>query len=48
MKWRNQRESDNVEISTGRGGGGMRMGLGGIILVVILGVVMGKNPLEML
>ena len=49
MKWRNARESSNVEIGSGRsGGGGMKMGIGGIIVVVILGLVMGKNPLEML
>ncbi|MFZ9311386.1 MAG: neutral zinc metallopeptidase [Arenimonas sp.] len=50
MKWRGQRESSNVEIGgSGRGGGGgLKMGLGGIVLVVILGLVMGKNPMEML
>ena len=50
MKWRGQRESSNVEIgsSSGGRGGGLKMGLGGIVLVVILGLIMGKNPMEML
>lgn len=49
MKWRGQRESSNVEIGSGSGrGGGLKLGLGGIVIVVILGLVMGKNPMEML
>lgn len=50
MKWRGQRESSNVEIGNSGGGrgGGLKMGLGGIVLVVILGLIMGKNPMEML
>lgn len=49
MKWRGQRESSNVEISgRGRSGGGLKMGIGGILVVVVLGLVMGKSPMEML
>ncbi|MBP6534260.1 MAG: zinc metallopeptidase [Arenimonas sp.] len=48
MKWRGQRESSNVEIGGGRTGGGLKMGIGGIIVVVVLGLIMGKNPMEML
>ena len=49
MKWRGNRESSNVEIgSSGRGGGGLKMGFTGIIIVVVLGFIMGKNPFEML
>jgi uncharacterized protein len=49
MKWRGQRESSNVEIGGGSGrGGGLKLGLGGIVIVVILGLIMGKNPMEML
>lgn len=49
MKWRNARESSNVEIGSGRtGGGGLKMGLGGIVVVLIIGLITGKNPLEML
>lgn len=49
MKWRGQRESSNVEIGGGgRGRGGLKLGLGGIVIVLILGLVMGKNPMEML
>lgn len=47
MKWRNARESSHVELG-GRRGGGLKMGIGGIVVVVVLGLVMGKNPLEML
>ncbi len=54
MKWRSARKSTNVEDRRGMGGGGgggrggMRLGLGGIAIVVVLGLLMGKNPLEML
>lgn len=50
MKWRGQRESSNVEIgSSGRArGGGLKMGFTGIIIVIVLGLIMGKNPMEML
>ena len=50
MKWRGQRESSNVEMGgSGRGGGGgLKLGLGGMVLVVIIGLIMGKNPMEML
>jgi predicted metalloprotease len=49
MKWRGHRESSNVEIGGGRRvGGGLKMGIGGIIVVVVLGLVMGRSPLEML
>lgn len=49
MRWRGQRESSNVEIgSGGRGRGGLKLGLGGIVIVLVLGLLMGKNPMEML
>ena len=49
MKWRGQRESSNVEMGGGsRGGGGLKLGMGGILLVIVLGLITGKNPLEML
>ena len=53
MRWDRSRRSDNVEQDTG-GGGGMRrfggggLGLGGIILVVVVGLLFGKNPGEIL
>jgi predicted metalloprotease len=46
MKWRDARRSDNVV--SGRGGGGMKLGIGGIAVVVVLGLLLGKSPLEML
>ena len=55
MRWNRSRRSDNVEQDTGGGGGGgMRrfggggLGLGGIILVVVVGLLFGKNPGEIL
>jgi predicted metalloprotease len=53
MKWRSARRSSNVDDrrgmgSGGGGGGGMKLGLGGIAIVVVIGLLMGKNPMEML
>lgn len=54
MRWDRSRRSDNVGQDTGGGGGGMRrfggggLGLGGIILVVVVGLLFGKNPGEIL
>ncbi len=53
MLWQKGRASDNV-VEDGGGGGGPRfgggrgLGLGGIILVVIVGLLFGKNPGEIL
>jgi len=46
MKWRGARRSSNVV--GGGGGGGFKLGLGGIAVVVVLGLLLGKNPVEML
>jgi len=52
MLWKKSRRSDNVVQDSG--GGGMRfgrgggLGLGGIIVVLIIGLIFGKNPLELL
>ncbi len=55
MRWGDMRRSENVEDTSGRrgggtpmGGGGMRLGIGGIIIVLIVSVLFGVNPLEML
>jgi uncharacterized protein len=57
MRWGDMRESDNVEDRTGMSGGGgggfplgggMRMGFGSLIVLVIVGLIFGINPLEML
>lgn len=55
MKWQRARKSQNVEDRRGMGVGGGRMpsrggglGLGGIVVVVLIGWVMGINPIEML
>src|SRR6476646_10225790 len=57
MRWGDMRESQNVEDRTGMGGGGgggfplgggMRMGFGSLIVLVIVGLIFGINPLEML
>ena len=50
MLWKRSRRSDNV-VQGGRGGGmrvGGGLGLGGIIIVMIVGLLFGKNPMELL
>ncbi|MDO9451762.1 MAG: neutral zinc metallopeptidase [Stagnimonas sp.] len=52
MRWRDARRSSNIE--NGGSGGGMRfgggggLGIGGIAAVVVISLILGKNPLEML
>lgn len=53
MLWQKGRSSDNVVVDSGGGGprrfgGGGGLGLGGIIVVVIVGLLFGKNPGEIL
>ena len=53
MKWQRARRSTNVEDRRGQGGVGMGrgiggLGLGGIAIVVVISLVLGKNPLELL
>lgn len=51
MQWKGRRESDNVEDLRSSGGGGRRgIALGGIgtIVVVVIGLLLGKNPMELL
>ncbi|MDH1262404.1 neutral zinc metallopeptidase [Pseudomonas sp. GD03944] len=53
MRWKRARRSDNVVDARGSGGG-MRMGggkglsLGGVAIVVIVGLLMGQDPLQIL
>ena len=53
MDWRGMRRSDNVEdqrsgVSFGGRGGPMRLGLGGLLVVVIASALFGVNPLYLL
>jgi predicted metalloprotease len=54
MRWRGARRSDNVIDSRGRGGGlplggGLgRLGLGGVAAVVVISLLLGKDPIQML
>ena len=51
MRWKDARRSSNIEQGGSRGGmrlGGGKLGIGGIAAVVVISLVLGKNPLEML
>ena len=50
VQWRGRRRSTNVEDRRGRGIGGvpLKLGGGGILLVIVLSVLFGVNPLEIL
>ena len=54
MRWRDGRRSDNVEDDRGAGGGmplggGIgKLGIGGVAAVVVISLLLGKNPIEML
>lgn len=50
MRWLGQRESENVEDRRGSGvpGRGIALGGGGILLVVVLALVTGQDPLQVL
>ncbi len=47
MDWRRSRRSQNVE-QVGRRIGGGGMGLGGIAAVLVIGMALGQNPIEIL
>jgi len=51
MRWRDGRQSSNLEDGGSGGGlrlGGGRLGIGGVAVVVVISLLLGKNPLEML
>ena len=54
MQWRGRRQSGNVEDQRGSGGGGgfgglpIKGGLGLVVVVVIIGLITGRNPLTLL
>jgi predicted metalloprotease len=51
MRWQDFRRSDNVEESTGGGSsgiGGIHLGIGGVIIVIVISLLLGKNPLDIL
>jgi uncharacterized protein len=49
MKWQIGRRSSNVEDRRGMGAGGIGgLGIGGVLLVSVIALLMGKNPLELL
>ena len=49
MKWQIGRRSGNVEDRRGMGAGGIGgLGIGGVLIVVVIAMLMGKDPLELL
>ena len=50
MRWRGERESDQVEDRRGLPipGGGIALGGGGLLLLVVLALVTGRNPLDLI
>ena len=52
MDWQKGEESQNVEVDQGGGGGrgfgGGRMGIGGLLILAVLGWIFFKNPLALL
>ncbi|MBL0309487.1 MAG: zinc metallopeptidase [Bacteroidetes bacterium] len=49
MQWRGRRESDNVEDVRGSGGKkGIAFGGIGAVVIIVIGLLLGKNPMELL
>jgi len=51
MRWQDFRRSDNVEESSDGGSsgiGGIHLGIGGVIIVIVISLLLGKNPLDIL
>jgi uncharacterized protein len=51
MRWQDFRRSDNVEESSDGGSsgiGGIHLGIGGVIIVIVVSLLLGKNPLDIL
>lgn len=50
MRWRDMRRSDNVDDRRGMpmGGAGLKLGGGGLLLIVVLSFLTGTNPLDLL
>ena len=51
MRWRGERESDNVEDQRGFSGGGGRIALGGglgTLVIIIIAVILGADPRQLL
>jgi uncharacterized protein len=51
MRWQDFRRSDNVEESSDSGSsgiGGIHLGVGGVIVAIVVSLLLGKNPLDVL
>lgn len=50
MRWKKARRSDNLVDARGTGGGigGKGLGIGGIVLIVVIGLLSGQDPLQIL
>lgn len=48
MRWRKARRSDNLVDARGRGVGGKGLSLGVVVLVVVIGLLSGQDPMQIL
>lgn len=53
MKWEGRRKSENVRTSGSSGGGGAgfpvgKMGIGGIVFIILISLLTGQNPLDLM
>lgn len=48
MRWKRARRSDNVVDARGRRGAGGKLSLAGIVIVVVIGLLSGQDPLQLL